>query len=184
MAAEFFCLAAPFVVGNALHLPGTTVLLLFFLIKVDFSACGAEIVVGTVEKHELAQRALDAAVEQRNFQRRLEPDVGEVIVVRPYYPCVPSLEILFEACPYSSEKFHHVVGTQSAPVRWIHHEDAIVGIFGPVRHGAACELHHIVDLCGLDVATGYRHGIRIDVAAVDPECEFTFAAVIVIEFLE
>ena len=118
--AAVFCLAAPFVVGNALHSFRGRRFLLSLPHKVGFSACGAGNRCRHRRKHELrAAKALDAAVEQRNFQRRLGPMLEKSSLSGPIIHAFPSLwKFCFGGMSLFLRKVPPCrVGTQSAPVK-------------------------------------------------------------------
>ncbi len=93
---------------------------------------------------------------------------------------MPSLEVFLESSAYPLVEQVYVVGAQSLAVRRVCDEHTFRGVFGPVGHRFAHEFHHVVYSSRLDIFASNRHGLRVDVAAINLIGELTFCGVVVV----
>ena len=135
MLAEFACLAAPLVVGEAFHLAGA--MLFGLVIRLDAATLGTEVIVAAIEHHILAERTLDAAIEQRCLGRGLQADLVKFFTIHGDDPGGPSLEIAFQTSADVAIEFGEIVRFEATTVGGIGYQHTLLGIVDPLGDVAA-----------------------------------------------
>ena len=150
----------------------------------DVLSALTQVIVSAVKNDELQQFAVQTAVVQGIFHRRLQADFEVLLLVVADEPSVIALEGVLEFEAQVAVELLQILNIQSFAVGRVGNKRTLFRYQFDVVEVAAFQFDVFVESGALDVGACDGNGLALDIAAVDFVCELTLGAVIVVNLVK